>query len=223
VNVLGVDTFEQTNFTLAVSFSIDNSQIKLHLDYDASQVRAEQVQVFSDYFGKVLALMAAEPTSGYTSQCLLSQPERQQLLIEWNDTGAEFPDDQCIHELFEQQVERTPEAVALVYEAEQVSYRELNERANQLAHYLRQLGVGPEERVGICVERSVEMVVGLLGILKAGGAYVPLDAQYPEERLRFMLADAQVGVLLTQEQLLARLPAHEAQVVCLDRDWEEIG
>ena len=104
-----------------------------------------------------------------------------------------------------------------------MSYGELNERANQLAHYLRQLGVGPEARVGICVERSVEMVVGLLGILKAGGAYVPLDAQYPEERLRFMLADAQVGVLLTQEQLLGRLPAHEARVVCLDRDWEEIG
>jgi non-ribosomal peptide synthetase component F len=110
-----------------------------------------------------------------------------------------------------------------VYEAEQVSYGELNERANQLAHYLRELGVGPEGRVGICVERSVEMVVGLLGILKAGGAYVPLDAQYPEERLRFMLADAQVEVLLTQEQLLGRLPEHEAQVVCLDRDWEEIG
>jgi non-ribosomal peptide synthetase component F/aryl carrier-like protein len=223
VNVLGVDTFEQTNFTLAVSFSMDTSQIKLRLDYDASQVRAEQVKVFSDYFVKVLALMAAEPTSSYTSQSLLSKPERQQLLIDWNDTGAEFPDQQCIHQLFEQQVERTPEAIALIFEAEQVSYRELNERANQLAHYLRQLGVRPEGRVGICVERSVEMVVGLLGILKAGGAYVPLDAEYPGERLRFMLADAQVEALLTQEQLLARLPEHQARVVCLDRDWEEIG
>ena len=135
----------------------------------------------------------------------------------------EYPTEQCLHELFEQQAERTPAAVALVFETEQVSYRELNERANQLAHYLRQLGVGPEARVGICVERSVAMVVGLLGILKAGGAYVPLDAQYPEERLRFLVADAQVGVLLTQQQLLGRLPAQEAQVVCLDRDWEEIG
>jgi non-ribosomal peptide synthetase component F len=163
--------------------------------------------------------MTAEPASSYTSQSLLSKQERHQLLTEWNETAVEYPQEQCIHELFEQQVEHTPEAIALVFATEQVSYRELNERANQLAHYLRQLGVGPEARVGICVERSVEMVVGLLGILKAGGAYVPLDAQYPEERLRFMLADAQVGVLLTQEQLLARLPEHEAQVVCLDRDW----
>jgi non-ribosomal peptide synthetase component F len=154
---------------------------------------------------------------------VLSDDEREQLLVEWNDTAVEYPPEQCIHELFEAQVTRSPEAVALVYEAEQVSYGELNERANQLAHYLRELGVGAEGRVGICVERSVEMVVGLLGILKAGGAYVPLDAQYPEERLRFMLADAQVEVLLTQEQLLGRLPEHEARVVCLDRDWEEIG
>src|SRR6185369_12263307 len=176
-----------------------------------------------EYYLKTLIEIWNKPASRYELPCLLSDEERQQLLVEWNETSVEYPAEQCIHELFEQQVERTPEAVALVFEAEQVSYRELNERANQLAHYLQQLGVGPEGRVGICVERSVAMVVGLLGILKAGGAYVPLDAQYPEERLRFMLADAQVGVLLTQEQLLGRLPEPEAQVVCLDRDWSAIG
>jgi non-ribosomal peptide synthetase component F len=124
----------------------------------------------------ILERMVAAPEEHLSELEMLTTAERQQMLIEWNDTAVEYPAEQCIHELFEQQVERSPEAVALVYEAEQVSYRELNERANQLAHYLRQLGVGPEGRVGICVERSVEMVVGLLGILKAGGAYVPLDA-----------------------------------------------
>src|SRR6185369_7726572 len=177
----------------------------------------------SNHLRAILESIVTAPEQRLSEIEMLTADERQQMVVEWNDTSVEYPAEQCIHQLFEQQVERTPEAVALVFEAEQVSYRELNERANQLAHYLRQLGVGPEERVGICVERSVAMVVGLLGILKAGGAYVPLDAQYPAERLRFMLADAQVGVLLTQEQLLARLPAHEAQVVCLDRDWKEIG
>src|SRR5215213_3981501 len=126
----------------------------------------------------------------------------------------------CLHELFEEQVERSPEADAVIYDEERISYRELNERANRLAHYLQTLGVGPEVLVGICVERSVEMMVGLLGILKAGGAYVPLDPSYPAERVRFMLADAGAPVLLTQQRLLPLLPAQHAAVVCLDSDWE---
>jgi non-ribosomal peptide synthetase component F len=191
--------------------------------YDSERFEAGAMERLALHFEMLLAGIVAAPEQRLSEIEMLTAAERRQLLVEWNATAVEYPAEQCLHELFEQQVERTPEAVALVFEAEQVSYRELNERANQLAHYLRRLGVGPEARVGICVERSVAMVVGLLGILKAGGAYVPLDAQYPEERLRFMLADAQVRVLLTQEQLLARLPAHEAQVVCLDRDWQEIG
>ncbi|HEY4387293.1 MAG TPA: amino acid adenylation domain-containing protein, partial [Ktedonobacteraceae bacterium] len=149
--------------------------------------------------------------------------ERQQVLVEWNTTTTDYPKDKCIHQLFEEQVERTPEAIALVFADEQLSYRELNRRANQLAHYLRGLGVGPEVLVGICVERSVEMVVGLLGILKAGGAYLPLDPAYPPERLSSMLKDAAVGVLLTQKQLVTELPEHSAKVVCLDADWAIIG
>src|SRR5205807_325817 len=137
-----------------------------------------------------------------------------------NATRVDFPQDTCIHELFEAQVERTPEALAVVYEDEQLSYKQLNQRANQLAHYLQRHGVGPEVRVGLRMERSLEMVVGLLGILKAGGAYVPLDPAYPQERLAFMLADAQVPVLLTQQSLLARLPTNDAQVICLDADDE---
>jgi amino acid adenylation domain-containing protein len=223
VHVLGLDVFEQTNFTLVVNFSMDTSQLKLRLDYNASQVPAEDVKLFSDYFAKVLALMTAEPASSYTSQSLLSKHERHQLLTEWNETAVEYPQEQCIHELFEQQVARTPEQVAMVFEEEEVSYRELNERANQLAHHLRSLGVGAESLVGILLERSVEMVVALLGVLKAGGAYVPLDPAYPRQRLSLMLEDSQLAILLTQQHLRAQLPTENLQVVCLDSDWTGIS
>jgi amino acid adenylation domain-containing protein len=154
---------------------------------------------------------------------LLTEAEQQQLLVEWNETESEYPLDQGIHELFEAQAERTPDAVAVVFEGQQLTYGELNRKANQLAHYLIQRGVGLEVLVGICTERSLEMVIGLLGILKAGGAYVPLDPAYPQERLAFMLSDTQVPVLLTQQRLVERLPEHEAQVICLDSDCDSIA
>ena len=131
--------------------------------------------------------------------------------------GRDYPRDQCVHQLFEAQVERTPAAVAVVCAGQQLTYRELNERANQLAHHLRSLGVGPETLVGLCLERSLELVVGILGILKAGGAYVPLDADYPHQRLEFMLTDAQLAVLVAQHRLVGRLP-DAAAGVCLDAD-----
>ncbi|MDF5709057.1 MAG: amino acid adenylation domain-containing protein [Nostoc sp. S4] len=127
-----------------------------------------------------------------------------------------FAQDLCIHQMFEMQVERSPQAIAVVFEDTQLTYQQLNQQANQLAHYLRTLGVGPEVLVGICLERSLEMIVGLLGILKAGGAYVPLDPSYPKERLAFILEDTQTPVLLTQEKLVKNLPPHQAQVICLD-------
>jgi amino acid adenylation domain-containing protein len=154
---------------------------------------------------------------------LLTPTEQHQLLEQWNDTQADYPHDKCIHQLFEQQVEQTPDAIAVVFENEQLTYRELNNRANQLAHYLQAKGVKPEVMVGICVERSLEMIVGLLGIFKAGGAYVPLDPAYPEDRLSFMLSDSQVGILLTQQKLLAFLPNSATQIICLDADWEVIS
>ncbi|MEH1861785.1 MAG: amino acid adenylation domain-containing protein [Nostoc sp.] len=153
----------------------------------------------------------------------LAEAERYQLLVEWNKTQSNYPIDKCIHQLFEEQVERTPEAVAVEFEGEQLTYRELNTKANQLAHYLQSLGVKSEVLVGICIERSLEMIVGLLGILKAGGAYVPLDPAYPGERLAFMLQDASVPVLLTETQQLGKLPQHLARVVCLDSDCSEIA
>ncbi|MEG3973726.1 amino acid adenylation domain-containing protein [Microcoleus sp. herbarium8] len=154
---------------------------------------------------------------------LLTETERQQLLVEWNNTWSEYPQDKCIHQLFEEQVERTPDAVAVVFEEKQLTYRELNVKANQLAHYLQSLGLKPEVLVGICVERSLEMVIGLLGILKAGGAYVPLDPAYPKDRLAFMVEDSSVPVLLTQEKLLEKLPQNSACVVCLDSEWPKIA
>ncbi|MFM5992907.1 MAG: amino acid adenylation domain-containing protein, partial [Sphaerospermopsis kisseleviana] len=138
-------------------------------------------------------------------------------------TQVEYPVDKCIHELFEEQVEKTPNAIAVVFENEQLTYQQLNSRANQLAHYLQSLGVKPETLVGICVERSLEMVIGLLGILKAGGAYVPLDPEYPQERLSFMLEDAQVSVLLTQKHLIERLPEYQIHLVCVDEIGEQIA
>lgn len=153
---------------------------------------------------------------------LLTEAERRQLLLEWNATQATYPKEQCIPQLFETQVEHTPEAVALVFEGQELTYRELDEQANQLAHYLRKLGVEPEVRVGLCIERSLEMVIGLLGILKAGGSYVPLDPAYPKERLAFMLEDAETTVLITKQRILERIPTRE-KVVCLDAEWQTIA
>ncbi len=153
----------------------------------------------------------------------LTEAERHQLLVEWNDTKADYPQEKCIHQLFEEQVERTPNALATVFKDQHLTYQQLNERANQLANYLQKLGVGPEVLVGICVDRSLETIVGVLGILKAGGAYVPLDPEYPQERLAFMLEDSQASVLLTQQRLVEHLPRHQAKVICLDTDWPAIA
>lgn len=170
----------------------------------------------------ILRHVLANPGQKISEIPLLSEEEREQLLVEWNATAQPYPADLCIHQLIEAQVERSPEAPAVRFEGEELTYRQLNERANQLAHHLQDLGVGPDVLVGICMERSLELVVGLLGILKAGGAYVPLDPTYPAERLSFMLEDSQAAVLVTQEHLLPELPEHGARVVCLDRDRAEL-
>ena len=154
---------------------------------------------------------------------LLSQGERHQILEAWNSTASPYPQDRCVHQLFEAQADRTPNVVAVIFREKTLTYGELNRHANQLAHHLHGLGVRPEVRVGICMERSLEMVIGLLGILKAGGAYVPLDPSYPPDRLAFMLKDSGVRVLLAQERFLNRLQAQDATVVCLDREWPEIS
>ncbi|MEH2164063.1 MAG: amino acid adenylation domain-containing protein [Nostoc sp.] len=153
----------------------------------------------------------------------LTEQELHKILVEWNDTRIDYSKHLCIHELFEAEVEKTPENIAVVFKEQQLTYQELNHRANKIAHYLQSLGVRPEVLVGICVERSLEMIVGLLGILKAGGAYVPLDPTYPKERLSFMLADSQVQVLLTQDKFVEGLATSGVKLVRLDSDWELIN
>ncbi|MFN6485611.1 amino acid adenylation domain-containing protein [Nostoc sp. DedQUE02] len=191
--------------------------------YSADLFDASTISRIAQHFQTLLHAIVANPTARVAQLPLLSPPERHQLLVEWNNTQADYPQDKCIHQLFEEQVKRTPDAVAVVFENEQLTYQQLNCRANQLAQYLRSLGVGADVLVGLCVERSLLMILAILGILKAGGAYVPLDPDYPQERLSFTLEDAQVRVLLTQQRLVEFLPQHQARLVCLDTDWEKIA
>ena len=152
--------------------------------------------------------------------------EQRQILKEWNRTARDYPREKCLHELIEEQVERTPERTAVIFAEQGLSYRELNVRANKIAHCLRGKGVGPEAPVGLCLERSLEMMVALLGMLKSGGAYVPLDPEYPPERLRWMLEDAGVKLLLTEERVRARTVAISfwsgGEVLSLDEEWGTI-
>ncbi len=171
----------------------------------------------------LLHLLVIDPHKPLYDYALLLPTERQQLLIEWNNTSTPYPGHRCVHHLFEEQVARTATATALIFENQRLTYAELNAQANQLAHYLQALGVGPGTVVGVCVDYSVEMGVGLLGILKAGAAYTPLDPNYPSERLATMLTEAQIPVLLTQTHLKSRLPDSRAKIIILDEDWTEIA
>ncbi|MEH1861773.1 MAG: amino acid adenylation domain-containing protein [Nostoc sp.] len=212
-----------TKFDLTLSMKNTNQGLIGVWEYNTDLFDAGTIARMAGHFEILLSSIIANPQQSVSELPLLTEAERQQLLVEWNNTQIEYPQDKCIHQLFETQVELTPNAVALVFEGKQLTYRELNAKANQLARYLQSLGVGKEVLVGICVERSLEMVVGLLGTLKAGGAYVPLDPAYPKERLGFILEDTDASVLLTQQQLVEELPKHGAQFVCLDTDWKIIS
>jgi amino acid adenylation domain-containing protein len=192
-------------------------------EYNTDLFDASTIERMAGHFVTLLQGIVANPQQRICQLPMLTEPEQHQLLVEWNDTSVDYPQDKCIHQLFEEQVRRTPDAVAVVWENQQLTYSELNCRANQLAHYLKSLGVGADVLVGLCVERSLSMIVGLFGILKAGGAYVPLDPEYPQERLRLMIEDAQLSLLLTQQRLVEKLPQHQAQFICLDTDWQSIS
>jgi amino acid adenylation domain-containing protein len=208
----------KARFDLEVNFWETPRGLEGSWCYNTDLFEATTIARIAQHFQTLLQALVANPQARVFELPLLSPAERHQLLVEWNDTQTDYPQHKCIHQLFEEQVERTPDAVAVVYEDEQLTYHQLNCRANQLAHHLRSLGVGADVLVGLCVERSLEMIVGLLGIFKAGGAYLPLDPEYPQERLEFMLEDAQISVLLTVQLLLDKLPQHTAQRVCLDTD-----
>jgi amino acid adenylation domain-containing protein len=222
LEITAASSFELTNYPLSV-MAIPGRRLALRIDYDRGRFDDATIGRMLGHFARLLEGMVRDPEQRVCDVPMLSAAEQRQLLVEWNATDAAYPPGETIHELFEAQAEKTPDRVALVVGNAALSYRELNARANQLAHHLRGLGVGPQVLVGVCVERSAEMVVGLLGILKAGGAYVALDPGYPAARLSFMLEDAQLPVLLTQQRLTDCVPEHTAHRICLDTDWAVIA
>ncbi|MDB9422048.1 condensation domain-containing protein, partial [Microcystis aeruginosa CS-563/04] len=213
----------KARFDLEVNFWEVSDRLEAVWCYSTDLFAARTINQMGQHFQNLLTAIAANPKTGIFELPMLSDEERYQLLSLWNETQTDYPNNKCIHQLFEEQVERTPNNIAVVFENESLTYSELNNRANQLAHYLRKLGVKPEELLGICLERSLEMIVGLLAILKVGGAYVPIDPDYPQERISFMLQDTQVKIILTCESLETSLPNHQAIVVCLDKDWQQIN
>ncbi|MBI3761432.1 MAG: amino acid adenylation domain-containing protein, partial [Chloroflexi bacterium] len=210
-------------FDLTLTVAEGSGSLTASFQYNTDLFDAERIVRMSGHLRTLLEGVAADPEQRLSELPLLTDAERHQMLAEWNDTRSDYPADARLHDLFEAQVQRTPEAIAVVFEGDSLTYRELNRRANQLANYLRTLSVEPEDRVGLCVERSLEMAVGLLGILKAGAAYVPMDPAFPKVRLNLMWEDCGASVLLTHGQALDNLPRHAAHVVSLDGDSEAIA
>ncbi|MEW5926732.1 MAG: amino acid adenylation domain-containing protein [Gemmatimonadota bacterium] len=223
LSAAGADT-GATRFDLELHLAEDADGLDGALVYRTALYDAETAERMAGHFARLLEAAAADPDARISDLPLLGPAERALVVEEWNRTAAEYPADRCIHELFEEQAERTPDAPAVLFEGESLAYRELDGRANRLAHHLRRLGVGPEVRVGLCLERGPELMVAILGVMKSGGAYVPLDRSYPPERLAYMLEDSAVPVLLTQEKLRSLLPVPAGvAVVELDLAWAEIA
>ncbi|NIR48777.1 MAG: amino acid adenylation domain-containing protein, partial [Phycisphaerae bacterium] len=228
-------SLKDMSFSLAQQYAyIDRFKVKLacvqrddslitEFHYDSNVFRTEDVERLSEQFHVLLKSILDNPETTVGDFDILSDSERKQILVEFNDTGSDHPADKCIHHLIAERVEKTPDSTAVMFENEKLSYAKLNQRANQLAHHLQKVGVGPETPVGIYIEPSLELMVGLLGILKSGGAYVPLDPEYPTERLASILEDTQAPVVLTQSRLQSAIPKNNTRVVCLDADWQTIA
>jgi natural product biosynthesis luciferase-like monooxygenase protein len=193
------------------------------LRFETPLAGREAAGTLARQFETFLAGLAGNASAPVGRIPLLSADERRKVLVDWNATARALAGEACVHRLFEQQAARTPDAVALVFRGQSLSYRELDGRANALAHHLRELGVAPDVPVGVCVERSLELMIATLAVQKAGGAYVPIDPGYPKERIALMVEDSQAPVLITQQRLLARLPSHEARVVQIDAEWPQIA
>lgn len=213
---------EQTSFPLTL-YANNEPELHLQLAFDGQRYDEATASQLMAHLETLLGALATHQDATLAALPMLTEGERQQLLFDWNNTAVDYPESARVHELFEQQAARTPDATAVVFRGQHLTYAQLNERANQLAHHLRAMGVGSDVLVAISTDRSVDMMVGLLGILKAGGAYLPLDPSYPASRIEFMLRDSKASVLVTQEQLLGQLPTESMQCVCLDADWEEIA
>jgi amino acid adenylation domain-containing protein len=210
---------------LDLSLKLEQTQsgISGHFEYSTDLFTAATIDRLAMHFQTLVESIIANPAQSIDELTILTDPERHQLLVEWNQTQIDYPN-QCIHQLFEAQVERTPDNIAIVFEQQQLTYRELNDRANQVAHYLQVQGIVPNMLVGLYVERSPIMMIGLLGILKTGAAYVPLDPNHPLDRIEYVLEDAQIGIILTQQQLIDRLQHWSSvELICLDTDWAKIS
>ncbi|MEG3939641.1 amino acid adenylation domain-containing protein [Microcoleus sp. S36b_A3] len=205
-------------FKVKLSCNRQNDSLAAEFHYDPIFLADNSIRCLAEQFYALVQSVASNPQTAIGKLEMLSDRARNQLLVEFNSTKADYQLDKCVHQLFEEQAERSPNRIAAVCENEQITYSELNARANQIAHYLQQLGVKPEVIVGLCVDRSLEAIAGILGILKAGGAYLPIDPAMPKERLALMLQNAQTPVLLTQQHLIKSLPETKAYILCLDTD-----
>jgi amino acid adenylation domain-containing protein/FkbH-like protein len=224
---LPIEPFEADTDTakgnLFLSLVEREGHLRARLEYNSDLFDAATAHRLLAHYQTLLQSAVSHPDTEVRRLPLLLPEERRQLLSEWNSTQADFPNDLCVHQLLEAEASLNPSRIAASFEGLQIIYGDLNQRANQVAHHLRTLGIGPDDLVGLCVERSLEMLVGLLGILKAGGAYVPVDPSYPRERISFMLTDAGVKSVVTEQALLQGLPEIEAPRVCLDSDWPKIA
>ncbi len=217
-----LDAYEAPKGTeLALVIASDGSALSWR--FDASVYRSEDIATMQGQLATLLEAGLADGDTSLAELPLLPDAERKRLLVDLNATAADYPRDACIHRLFEARAEERPDAPALAYLEEELTYRELNGRSNQLARHLRELGVGPDVLVGVCVERSTEMLVTALAVMKAGGAYVPMDPSYPKERLALMIEDSKVPVLVTQRRLAPHLPQHDGKTVLVDADWPKIA
>ncbi|MBV9230886.1 MAG: AMP-binding protein, partial [Chloroflexi bacterium] len=210
-------------FDLTLRLQQDSQGWYGRLEYNTDLFEAATIERMQENWQCLLHGIVAHPDQAISTLPLLTAAQWQQVVVEWNETAHSYEQERSLSHWFERQVQQTPEAVALVFEEQEMSYRQLNERANQLAHYLQELGVGPEVLVGICMERSCEMIVSLVAILKAGGAYVPLDPSYPPERLAYMMQDSQAAVLLTQQRVREQVPTGPGNVLCVDSEWDVVA
>jgi len=218
----GIRTIERTNYPLTLK-AFPGSELGFEALYDCVRFDKDTIVKLLDHVRTLLDSMATNPDRRLEEISLLTEAERHQLLTQWNDTATSYSRSDSVVSLFEAHASNSPDAVAVEFQDQQLSFAELDARANRLAHYLIERGAGPEVKAGICMERSIDMLVGVLGTLKAGAAFVPLDPTYPAERLNYLLADAAAGVVLSQRALVKNMPECDARVVCLDAEWEEIA
>ena len=211
-----------SKFDITLTTVETEEKIEFNLEYCTKLFKRETIERLKDHFINILKEVVENPEKKISEIDMLSEEEKKKILVEFNDTNADYPKNKIIYELFEEQVEKTPENIAVVYEEKEISYRELNKRANQLARVLREKGVGPDKIVGIMVERSLEMIVGIMGILKSGGIYLPINPEYPNERIEYMLEDSSADILLTQTQLGSKIE-FSGDIIEMDKEDLYVG